>query len=166
MTLAHSFLPQFDHEMAGTRRTLERVPDDKLAWRPHAKSQTLGELSTHLAQIPFWIGPITKKDSFDAVVDGAPSHRELLATQAARLAAFDGHVTEGRAVITSMPDERMLAAWTLLAGGRTLFTMPRIACLRSFVLSHTIHHRAQLGVYLRMLDVPVPSLYGPSADEQ
>jgi uncharacterized damage-inducible protein DinB len=167
MTLSQSLLPEFDHEMAGTRRTLERVPEDRLGWRPHAKSMTLGGLATHLANIPSWIGYTIKLDSLDVAPVGAPPWREEEKTsQAALLGHFDAHVAEGRTLLAAATDEHLLGPWTLLAGGKAVFTMPRIATLRAFVMNHNVHHRAQLGVYLRLLDVPVPGLYGPSADEQ
>ena len=166
MSFAQSLLPEFDHEMAGTRRTLERVPEDRLSWRPHPRSSTLGELATHLANLNSWIVRTVETDSFDIAPVGAPRPRpEPLGSRQALLAAFDGQVAAGRARLAAATDEQMRAPWTLLAGGKTVFTMPRAACLRSFVMSHGIHHRAQLGLYLRMLDVPVPGLYGPSADE-
>jgi len=167
MSLSAALLPEFDHEMAGMRKTLARVPEDRLAWRPHPKSMTLGGLATHLANIPSWIGYTIKLDSLDLAPVGAPPWREEEKTsRQALLDHFDTHLGEGRALLAAASDETLLASWTLLGGGKPHFTMPRVAVLRSFVMNHAIHHRAQLGVYLRLLDVPVPGLYGPTADER
>jgi uncharacterized damage-inducible protein DinB len=167
MSLAQSLLPEFDHEMSGTRKTLERVPEDRLSWRPHAKSMTLGGLASHVSNLPSWIGHTIRLDQLDIAPVGEKPWREPEKTsRAALLEHFAKHRAEGRALLAAATDEHLLGPWTLLSGGKPLFTMPRIACLRSFVMNHAIHHRAQLGVYLRLLDVPVPGLYGPSADEQ
>ncbi len=166
MSLGQSLLPEFDHEMAGTRKTLERVPEEKLGWRPHAKSMTLGGLASHLANLSSWIGHTVERDSLDlAPVGQAPLRQPEMTSRQALLDHFDRHVAEGRAALAAASDETLLAPWTLLGGGKPYFTMPRVAVLRSYVLNHNVHHRAQLGVYLRLLDVPVPGLYGPSADE-
>jgi len=166
MSLNQAFLPEFDQEMAGTRKTLERVPEDRLGWRPHAKSMTLGALASHLANIPSWIAPTLQSDSLDlAPVGGEPRHEPEKTSRQALLDHFDRHISEGRVLLAAASDETLLAPWTLLGGGKPYFTMPRVAVLRSFVMNHNVHHRAQLGVYLRLLDVPVPGLYGPSADE-
>lgn len=167
MGLGQSLLPELDHEGRGTRATFERVPDAKLEWRPHGKSMTLGGLATHLAGLPTWMAITVDEDSFDLAPPGAsPPRREALPSRAAILATFDRNLAEARAILAGATDETLLASWTLRKGGNDVFTMPRIAVVRSFILNHTVHHRAQLGVYLRLLDVPVPSLYGPSADEQ
>jgi uncharacterized damage-inducible protein DinB len=166
MTLGQSLLPEFDREMAGTRKTLERVPEDRLSWRPHPRSSTLGDLAAHLANLQSFVALILEHDSFDFAPVGQPPRRpEAPGSRQALLAAFDSHLAAGRPLVAAATDEQMRAPWTMLAGGRTVFTMPRAACLRSLVMNHGIHHRAQLGVYLRMLEVPVPGLYGPSADE-
>jgi uncharacterized damage-inducible protein DinB len=166
MPLNAALLPEFDHEMAGTRKTLERVPDGKLDWKPHAKSAALGGLATHLAQIPHWATVTIREPELDLAPPGAPPYRLLpKRSRDELLAALDANVSAARAAIADASDAVLLAPWSLLKGGHKIFTLPRIAALRSFVLSHTIHHRAQLGVYLRLLDIPVPSLYGPSADE-
>jgi uncharacterized damage-inducible protein DinB len=166
MSLSQALLPEFDHEMAGTRKTLERVPEDRLGFRPHPKSMTLGGLASHLANVPSWIVPTLERPSLDiAPVGGEPMRQPEKTSRQALLDHFDQHVAEGRAALGAASDETLLAAWTLLGGGKPYFTMPRVAVLRSFVLNHNVHHRAQLGVYLRLLDVPVPGLYGPSADE-
>lgn len=160
--LSQAILPEFDHEMANTRKSLERVPEDKLSFRPHPKSMSLGGLATHLSNINHWAEAIVGMDSFD--VSGAPPNPELK-SRAEILAAFDRNMATARKAIASVTDGDMMKPWSLIAGGKKIFALPRIAVLRSFILNHTIHHRAQLGVYLRMNDVPVPSIYGPSADE-
>lgn len=166
MSLAQSLLPEFDHEMASTRKTLERVPEDRSEWRPHPKSFTMLALASHVATIPYYVPYTFKSESLDvAPVDGPPMRPPELKTRAELLASFDQGVAEAREALTAALDEAMLQPWTLLSGGKTIFTMPRVAVLRAMVLNHLIHHRAQLGVYLRLCDVPVPSIYGPSADE-
>jgi uncharacterized damage-inducible protein DinB len=161
-----ALLPEFDMEMANTRKTLERVPDDKLGWKPHEKSMTMGRLSGHLAELPWWGQVTIEKDTFDVAPQGAPPQQGMTATSSQEaLAAFDKNVAAMRAAIAGASDEQLMKPWSLLKGGQTLMTMPKIAVLRGFVMNHTIHHRAQLGVYLRLNDVSVPSIYGPSADE-
>lgn len=166
MALADTLLPEFDIEMATTRRVLERVADDRLPWKPHEKSYSMGALASHLANIPTWAPIALSGDSFDAAPkDAPPKQAALLESNAAILEAFDRNAPAARAAIAAASDACMLGPWSLLRGGATVFTMPRIGVLRSFVMSHLIHHRGQLSVYLRMCDIPVPSIYGPSADE-
>ena len=161
-------LPEFDHEMANTRKTLERVPEEKFGWKPHEKSMTLGRLASHIAEIPGWVSFTLDSDSFDAnPPDGQSAYQPMFVTsRKALLEAFDRNITAARAALAAVEDEKMLQPWSLLRGGTVVFSMPKIAVQRSFVMNHLIHHRAQLGVYLRLNDVPVPSIYGPSADEQ
>ncbi len=166
MRLSETLLPEFDHEMANTRKTLERVPDDKFAWKPHEKSMPMGGLATHLANILTWVIHTINKDSIDVAPPGGEPLRMPQATSRQEvLDTFDQNLAAARAALAGASDELLLKPWSLLAGGKTILTMPRIAVLRSFVMNHSIHHRAQLGVYLRINDVPVPSIYGPSADE-
>lgn len=166
MGLSEALLPEFDHEMANTRKSLERIPENKLGRKPHKKSWAMGDLAAHLAQIPSWAVETINTDSFDAAPAGAPPQQPLQAKSRKEiLERFDKHVAAARAAIVGASDAHLLKPWTLFAGGKTVFTMPRIAVLRSFIMSHSIHHRAQLGVYLRLNDVPVPAIYGPSADE-
>jgi uncharacterized damage-inducible protein DinB len=162
MPLNQALLPEFDHEMAGTRKSLERVPADKFGWKPHQKSMTLGELATHLATINQWAEAIVGNDSFD--VANAPVPPKFKSQQEV-LEVFDKGTAAARKAIAGASDEQLMKPWSLLKGGQAIFSLPRIGVIRSFILNHTIHHRAQLGVYLRMNDVPVPSIYGPSADE-
>jgi uncharacterized damage-inducible protein DinB len=160
--LSQAILPEFDHEMANTRKSLERVPEDKLSFKPHAKSMSLGGLATHLATINHWAEAIFGLDSFD--VSTAPPTTELKSRDQI-LATFDKNTATARKAIVDATDAQLFKPWTLKAGSNTVFTLPRVAVVRSFLLNHSIHHRAQLGVYLRLNDVPVPSIYGPSADE-
>ena len=167
MALSETILGEFDHEMANTRKTLERVPQDKLDWKPHDKSWTIKELATHLANLPSWTVLTLKKDSFDmAPKDGPPPKTPEVSTIQEMLEMFDKNVADAHSTIDSTSDAEFMKPWSLLSGGETLFSMPKIAVLRSFVMSHNIHHRAQLGVYLRLNDVPVPAIYGPTADEE
>jgi uncharacterized damage-inducible protein DinB len=161
MAISDALLPEFDHEMANTRKTLERVPEGKFDWKPHEKSSSMGWLATHLATIPSWTVATLQKDSFDV---GDPQAHPVPPTKDV-LELFDKNVADARAALTSTKDEQFLQPWSLINKGRTIFTMPKVAVLRTFVMNHLIHHRAQLGVYLRLNDIPVPSIYGPSADE-
>ncbi|MCS6951329.1 MAG: DinB family protein [Bryobacterales bacterium] len=165
MTLSEALLPEFDHEMQATRRTLERVPDDRLAWKPHEKSMTLGRLAQHLSEIPSWVEPTLNQDSLDLAPPRAIPQPPPATSVRELLEAFDQGVASARKAIAEASDEQMLRPWSLLVGGRVQFTLPRNRVLRYFVLNHLIHHRAQLGVYLRLNDIPVPAIYGPSADE-
>ncbi|HTR39847.1 MAG TPA: DinB family protein [Bryobacteraceae bacterium] len=166
MKISEMLLPEFDQEMANTRKTLERIPEDKFGWKPHPKSFAAGALGTHIAQMTGWAVDTMTKDSFDIAPPGQ-EHRPNppAATQKELLEMFDQGASKARAAIAAASDETFMGPWSLLAGGKVLMTMPRVAVIRTFVLNHVIHHRAQLGVYLRLNDVPVPSVYGPSADE-
>jgi uncharacterized damage-inducible protein DinB len=168
MALSEALLPEFDHEMANTRKSLERAPEDKFGWKPHAKSPTLGWLATHLAMLPGWAVYTLEQDSLDLAPPGgpAPAPAAEAKSRAELLEMFDRNTSQARAAIAGASDQRLLEPWSLLKGGTVILTMPRTAVLRGFVMNHSIHHRAQLGVYLRLNDVPVPALYGPSADEQ
>ena len=166
MPLNQALLPEFDLEMANTRKTLERVPEDKFGWKPHEKSSSMVALATHLAMLPSWGAITIQSDSFDIEPAGEPPPRNEPAKSVKDLLEkFDQNVATTRDALASASDEDLLKTWTLLKGGKAVFALPRVAALRSFVMNHNIHHRAQLGVYLRLNDVPVPSIYGPSADE-
>ena len=166
MGLSESLLPEFDHEMANTRKTLERVPHEKFGWKPHEKSTAMGGLATHLSNIPTWAVYTVDQDSLDLAPEGKPlPPAELAKSQEELLATFDGNVAKARAAIAAASDADLFKPWTLMSNGNALMTLPKVAVLRSFVMNHLIHHRAQLGVYLRLNDIPVPSIYGPSADE-
>jgi uncharacterized damage-inducible protein DinB len=162
MSISAALLPEFDQEMANTRKTLERIPEDKFDWKPHEKSMALGHLSIHLATMPGWAMEAINKDSVDM---SDPHEMPKLETREAILAEFDKNVAAARAAIAGASDEQLFKPWSLLVGGKNILTMPKVAVLRGFVMSHSIHHRAQLGVYLRLNDIAVPSIYGPSADE-
>jgi uncharacterized damage-inducible protein DinB len=162
MAIKDGLLAEFDHEMGTTRRLLERVPDEKLSWKPHDKSRSLGALATHLTALPHWGGTILN-DAFFDLVSGLPAAREKT-SRAEILAAFDQATKQTRALIDKT-DAELVAPWSLRRGGHEMFTMPRASAFRTFVLYHTVHHRGQLSVYLRLNDVPVPAMYGPSADE-
>jgi uncharacterized damage-inducible protein DinB len=166
MPIADALLPEFDHEMANTRKMLERIPQEIWDWKPHPKSSTTRELATHIATIPGWMVDTIEKDSFDfAPVGGQPYQPPVFASKEEALAAFDEGVAGARASLAAAQDAHLMKEWALLAGGQVIFSMPRMACIRSFVMNHGVHHRAQLGVYLRLCDVAVPGMYGPSADE-
>lgn len=166
MPIAQMLLPEFDQEAATTRKVLDRCPEDKYAWKPHEKSFSMAELATHVANVSGWVPLTMSADSFDINPPGAPPYKEEPVTSRAELLKkFDENTAAARAAIASATDEQMRQPWSLLSGGETMFTMPRSAVLRSMIMNHAIHHRAQLTVYLRLNDVPVPSVYGPSADE-
>jgi uncharacterized damage-inducible protein DinB len=166
MKLSDLFLPEFDQEMTTARKTLERIPEDKLSWKPHEKSMPLGRLAGHVAELAGWAVPTLTQDSLDFAPPGGQPMQPTIATSRKQvLEIFDKNREESRRAIAGVSDEDLMKNWSLLRGGQTLMTMPRIAVLRSFCINHIIHHRAQLGVYLRLNDIPVPSVYGPSADE-
>jgi uncharacterized damage-inducible protein DinB len=162
MSISDSLLPEFDMEMANTRRALERVPMDKATWQPHPKSMTLGRLAIHLAELPGWATTTVTTDELDFASGYNPTKAE---TTQELLALFDKNVAAARAALAGAGDEAWHKPWTLRNGEHVIFTMPKIAVHRGFVMNHIVHHRGQLTVYLRLNDVPVPSLYGPSADE-
>ncbi len=163
MGLGQAMLPEFDQEMANTRKTLERVPEDKMGWKPHEKSGTMGWLANHVATIPRLAVFTIEQDSVDVTKMPRPTP---VNTRKELLEAFDKQAAAARAAIAGVSDERLQKSWSLFMGERNIFTLPRTAVLRSFFMNHIIHHRAQLGVYLRLSNVPVPAIYGPSADEQ
>lgn len=162
---AQQTLMQFDHIVTGCRATLEAVPDARLDWRPHEKSWTLGELATHVAMLPNWTVTTLTMSEFDVAPEGGePLRNPELKSSAELVAALDQSAATAREAIEATPDEAFADSWTLKVAGEDRFSMPKSAVLRSFILDHLIHHRAQLGVYLRLLDVPVPQMFGPTAD--
>lgn len=166
MAIATSLIPEFDLEMANLRRALERVPEASFAWKPHDKSMTLGRLATHLSEIPFWVVNACTRTELDVMPPGAPRFVPLtLATTGAILAQLDQNVAQARAAISATSDAEFMVPWTLKAAGKEIFTLPRVAVYRSLVMSHMIHHRGQLSVFLRLVGAQVPAMYGPSADE-
>jgi uncharacterized damage-inducible protein DinB len=167
MAIRDSFLGEFDHEMASTRKCLERIPADRFTYKPHPKSFELGALAIHLATVPEWAVMTMQSDNFDyAPVGGEPYQPPVAKTTAELLALFDKSAAGCRAALAGASDETFMKPWSLLAGGKTVFTMPKVAVLRSMIFNHLVHHRGQLTVYLRLNDIPVPAIYGPSADEQ
>ena len=162
MALSASLLPEFDYEMATARRVIERVPDDKFDYKPHDKSMTMGRLASHIAEMPNWATSSIAQDSLDLATGYQPF---TAGSSAELLAAFDKSVAGARAAIAGASDATFFSNWSLKNGDKTLMTMPKIAVVRTFVLNHVIHHRGQLSVYLRLNNLSVPSIYGPSADE-
>ncbi len=158
-----AILRELDQENATTRRVLERVPGDKLSWKPHPKSMSLGELALHVAASPGYIA--SNWCTQDVVRFSGGSDSPKPASTEEILAAHDASAAKAKEVLTQLGDEGLQKPWKAEAGGVTVFEMPKAALVRSIVLNHTYHHRGQLSVYLRLLDVPVPSIYGPSADE-
>ena len=156
-------LGEFDHEMAATRRVLGRCPAT-FACKPHPRSFSLGDLATHLARLPHWGEWILDKNAYDMVRDAAPS-APAETSLADVLQVFDHHNASVRAHLVAKSDAELAGPWSLQRQGVTLMTLPRMSAFKTFVVNHTIHHRGQLTVYLRLQDVPVPALYGPSADE-
>jgi uncharacterized damage-inducible protein DinB len=165
MSIAESLLPEFDRETGLTRQLLERVPNEKASWKPHPKSFSLGDLSLHIANLLTWAVSTMKQTEFDINPPGGPGFVPLkFESVGSTLKALDENVRTTRAVIAGATDGELMVMWTFKNGGKTVFSMPRIAVLRSFVMNHMIHHRGQLTVYLRELDVPLPQMYGPTAD--
>lgn len=166
MAILDALLPEYDHEMATTRRLLDRVPESHFGWKPHDKSMSLGELSGHLANIPYWCSATLEAPSLDLATLGDEAKPKPPASRAALLQEFDRRVATARERLARATDPEFLAPWTLRSGDQEYFTMPRISAIRSFVMNHSIHHRGQLSVYLRLNNVAVPPIYGPTADEQ
>lgn len=164
MRIIELLLPEYDREMGLARKVLERVPGDRFAFAPHPRSMTLGELAGHVANLPRWAAETLRGTEFEMTPAGATVGTP--ASTAALLEAFDAHTRVARQRLVDVSDAELLVPWSLKVDGAVLFTMPRVTVLRSFVLNHLVHHRGQLTVYLRMLDVAVPSLYGPSMDEK
>ena len=162
MAMIDGLLQELEHEARTTRRVLERVPDAHLAWKPHQKSMTLGQLALHIATVPGNVAELASQSS----VAAPPEFRQAPAATAAELLpALEASVAKAKALLGGMDDAAMTSTWRLMNGDHELMAVPRVALLRSIMLNHWYHHRGQLSVYLRQLDVPVPSIYGPSADE-
>src|SRR6266567_2756449 len=163
MDIRRVMLEEFHEELPVTRRTLARIPEDKLGWKPHEKSMALGQLAMHIARLPGGIARITRESSFDVMKGNftvpMPENRQEV------LAALEKSVAEVEQCLTETTAEDAEGTWQLLRGDQVITTRPRYKAWRTLLLSHWYHHRAQLGVYLRLLDVPVPPTYGPSADE-
>lgn len=162
MKISDTMVAEFRHEAAGTRKMLERLPEDKLSFKPHQKSMSLGELATHIAHIPEWIQTTVNDDVLDLATVGRTEERK---SRQDILDYFDANVELFEKTLGGQSDEHLFQHWKLKDKGKIVVDMPRVACVRGFILSHIIHHRGQLSVYLRENDVPLPAIYGPSADE-
>jgi uncharacterized damage-inducible protein DinB len=162
MPFSETLLPEFDEEMKNTRKLLERVPDGKFDYKPHPKSMTIGRLASHVAELPSWTGYTLDLEVLDLSPDFKP---EFAKTQAELLALFDKSVAGAREKIAAASDADWQVVWTFKYQGQTIMSMPRAMVMRSTIMNHLVHHRAQLGVFLRLNDVAIPGMYGPSADE-
>ena len=162
MSIAESFLAEIDQEAAITKRVLDRVPGDKLSWKPHEKSMSLGQLALHTATIPGNVAGLVTPDRFEL-----PSSFDQPSAEASEelVPALESSVATAKEYLGGLDDEAALSTWTLAKGDQEVMAAPRIGIVRSIMLNHWYHHRGQLSVYLRLLDIPVPSIYGPSADE-
>jgi uncharacterized damage-inducible protein DinB len=165
MTIAELLLPEVEQELATTRRVLERVPDDKFGWTPHAKSWSMGELASHVVNLTKWSAVTMNQTEFDLAAVPPGQANQVAASRAQLLEWFDVNAAALRQAL-DRSDADYFVPWSLKQGEQVYFTMPRYTCIRSFVLNHFVHHRAQLSVYLRLNDIPLPAMYGPSADEQ
>jgi uncharacterized damage-inducible protein DinB len=164
MSIIDGMIQEYQHESAQTRKVLERVPEQHFGWKPHDKSMTLCELASHLSEIPTWVRATMKQDEFVwSMEDWKPYKAESVKQM---LADYDSRLVDAFDAMKGTPDSDMMKNWKMVMDGQTIVEMPRVAVLRNFVLNHAIHHRAQLGVYLRLQDVPLPQIYGPTADEQ
>lgn len=163
MTHNQGLIAELQMEAANTRKILERVPLDKSDWKPHAKSMALGRLATHVAEIPGWASITLDQDVLDFAVAGFKPH--VAKTSEELLSILDENVKKAVASLEHATEDTFNTMWTMKNGEHVFFTLPKKVVLRTFAYSHNIHHRAQLGVYLRMLDIPVPGMYGPTADE-
>jgi uncharacterized damage-inducible protein DinB len=166
MQIKDLLLPEFDQEIATTRKLVALFPEDRLDWRPHPKSMGLQFLVSHIVNIPTWVPVTLEQATLDLMPEGKKWETPQVATRMAALASLEANMAAARASLGKASDEVMAETWTLLGGGKVLFSAPKSGVLRGFVFNHLVHHRAQLGVYLRLLDVPLPGSYGPSADEQ
>lgn len=161
--LATAFLAELDNEAKVTRQCLERVPAEKFDWKPHEKSMTMGRLAVHCAEMFGWTKETLKKDVLDFAT---MEHKPFAPTSTVELLAyFDDLIAKAKIILSETSDETFMTDWTMRNGDQVYMTMPKVAVMRSFVMNHIVHHRGQLSVYLRLNDIPVPSIYGPSADE-
>lgn len=166
MGINQAFLGELEHEIVSTRKMLERIPDDKFWWKPHDKSMTFGRLAQHVAEVPGWFKETLQKDSIDVCPGGKFEEPKPVANGKELLALFDRNIAAGRKALEAATDDaHLMKPWALLMNGKTIFSMPRVQVLRGFVMNHMVHHRGQLSVYLRLNNISVPSIYGPSADE-
>jgi uncharacterized damage-inducible protein DinB len=163
MALRDGLLAEFDHEVAVTRRLLRSVPDDRLSWKPHERSRSIGQLAAHLIEIAGWTPHILDALRFD--LEEAPGPAPEPVSMSALVARFDEDAVRARSLL-NRTDGELAAVWSLLRGGTEVFSMPRSAAFRTFVVAHLVHHRGQLSVYLRMNEIAVPPIYGPTADSE
>lgn len=163
MSTNASFIAELEQEGASTRKILSRVPAAQFSWKPHEKSYTLGVLASHIAELPTWVGYTLKEDELDFAKMNYV--RPQVNDEAGLMKLFEENLANAKADLADATDEEFMKNWTLRNGEQIFFTMPKIAVLRSMVFNHIVHHRAQLGVYIRLLDIPVPAIYGPTADE-
>jgi uncharacterized damage-inducible protein DinB len=163
MSISQMLLPEFDREMANTRKMLSNVPDDKLDYKPHPKSMTLGRLASHVAEMAGWLASVPGAESFEMPADWKPY---VVTSRDELLKFFDENVARSRAALEKFSDNETDRDWTLIYGGKPVMKMKKLEVIRTMVMNHIIHHRAQLGVYYRLNDIPVPGMYGASADEK
>ena len=166
MRIADLLLPEYDSEISVTRRVLERVPDDRAEWRPHEKAFMMAHLAQLVALMPGWVGQVLEQTELDIAPKDRKGSASSIETTATLLALFDNNAKAGRAALVRTTDEEFQVPWTLKAAGNPVSTQPRYTALRQMVLNHLVHHRAQLGLYLRLTGQKVPSMYGPTADER
>lgn len=164
MSINSALLAELKNESTNTRKMLERVPTEKLDWKPHEKSMTIGRIATHIADLPVWFSRIINADEFDFAT--AVFNHETKENTQAILKLFDERIEEATNILTSATDEILNGLWTSKRGEHIIFQLPKKVALRSIAYNHVYHHRGQLSVYLRLLDIPVPGMYGPSADER
>jgi uncharacterized damage-inducible protein DinB len=161
--LSQSLIPEFQQEIAQTKKMLERVPYDRYNWKPHEKSTELGKLAVHVAELPGWISLMLKTDELDiGKIDYKPTETSGISDV---IQLLEKKAAEAVAAMQAASDEDFLKPWTLKKSGHVIFSLPKVATIRSMAMNHLVHHRGQLSVYLRLLNVPVPGMYGPTADE-
>jgi len=166
MNYVETILPEFDQEIANTRKVLERVPEDKLGWKAHPQSNTIGWNANHVAEILGWVEGMLAAPSWDyAPIGGPPYQSPNMASPREILELFDRNVANARKAIAGVKEDQLSQPWSLLAAGTPVFTMPRGMVIRRYVLNHVIHHRAILCLYLRLNDIEVPGMYDPSGGE-
>jgi len=160
VSIAQTFLPEFEHEMTGTRKILELVPDNLLDWKAHETLNTIGWLGSHIADTLSWVKSVVNETSFDvAPVGGTPHQSPVFGSRDEILATFDANLSEAKPLIAGAADEQLFVPWSLLQGGEAIFTMPRIAVMKTFFINHLVHHRAFLISYLRMNGIDCPPMY-------
>ena len=165
MPLSQILFSELKHEASNTKKVLERVPVEHWDWKPHEKSYSIGPLAAHLAQLTSWLDLIINADELDLAKRNSTQLKVTNSTEL--MQSFEDHIEKAKAVFqNNITDEDLMKSWSLKNGDKVFFTLPKLTALRSMVFNHIVHHRAQLGVYLRLLDIPVPVTYGPTADEQ